>query len=57
MESVLVLSQSSHHNWCRDQDFLLSTGGGRLRQEFVIRRNTQTDSYSFVAGAKESLIR
>ena len=25
MESVLVFSQSSHHNWCRDQD--ASLGG------------------------------
>ena len=32
VESHCVLLKSSHHNWCRDQDFLLSTGGGGLEE-------------------------
>ena len=42
VESNCVLLMSSHHNWCRDQDFPLSTGGGRL--EDIIYRAHKSDN-------------
>ena len=34
---VCVLFKYSHHNWCRDQDFPLSTGGGGLGERFFLQ--------------------